>query len=56
VSKRLEANDANSFDSFTVSQENMIDLACKRFYLLYYKVFEIFPQPEEISVPQLGKY
>lgn len=29
VSKRIEADDANSFDSFAVSQENMIDLAKK---------------------------
>lgn len=28
---------------------------CKRFYLLYNKVFEIFPQLEETSVPQLGE-
>ena len=28
---------------------------CKRFYLLYNKVFEIFPQLGEISVPQLGE-
>ena len=28
---------------------------CKRFYLLYNKVFEIFPQLEEKSVPQLGE-
>ena len=28
---------------------------CKRFYLLYNKVFEIFPQVEEKSVPQLGE-
>jgi len=28
---------------------------CKRFYLLYNKVFEMFPQLEETSVPQLGK-
>ena len=29
VSKRIEADDANFFDSFAVSQENMIDLAKK---------------------------
>lgn len=28
---------------------------CKRFYLLYNKVFEMFPQLEETSVPQLGE-
>jgi hypothetical protein len=28
---------------------------CKRFYLLYNKVFEIFPQLGEKSVPQLGE-
>ena len=28
---------------------------CKRFYLLYNKVFKIFPQLEEKSVPQLGE-
>lgn len=28
---------------------------CKRFYLLYNEVFEIFPQLEEKSVPQLGE-
>ena len=28
---------------------------CKRFYLLYNKVFEIFPQLVEKSVPQLGE-
>ena len=28
---------------------------CKRFYLLYNKVFEILPQVEEISVSQLGE-
>mgnify|MGYP003571289308 FL=1 len=28
---------------------------CKRFYLLYNKVVEIFPQLEEKSVPQLGE-